>query len=201
MPRKVKIAPGKFNVVLPDGGAYGEGAEVVLTDEQFARLDADVIGVDVLDLGSGGMDYKAVIGDVAVERFIGSTETWEAEGVEILTEITVSPGATAGFLILVDGNTTIDPDVAETLAGWAEVVHIRDAAGAVVAEPEVWTLGEWSYATVAGNGPYQQWVETDVDSPAVGKWQSLTVGTLFTIGVTFIAGGTYRVVLRFYAAS
>ena len=50
--RQVKIAAGKFNVQLPDGGHYDQNKSVTLTDEQFSDLDASLIPAYVVDGGT-----------------------------------------------------------------------------------------------------------------------------------------------------
>lgn len=51
MSRSVEIAAGKSNVQLPNGGSYDAGDVVVLTDEEFAQIDADLIPGTIIDNG------------------------------------------------------------------------------------------------------------------------------------------------------
>jgi hypothetical protein len=51
MSRKVQIAAGKHEVTLPNGEIYDEGAQVILTDEEWQRVVSTAIGDEVIDLG------------------------------------------------------------------------------------------------------------------------------------------------------
>lgn len=56
MARIVRVAPGAGRIVLPNGGSYTDGQTVTLSEEEFDRLDPDVLGSlvtrDDSDLGS-----------------------------------------------------------------------------------------------------------------------------------------------------
>lgn len=66
MPRQVQIGGGYSNVQLPNGRAYNAGATVILTDEEFDRLDPDVIGTRVIDQGRVASSGDAVVTQAAV---------------------------------------------------------------------------------------------------------------------------------------
>lgn len=51
MAHSVTIASGKTNVALPNGFSYDAGDDVLLSDEEYARLRADLIPSYVIDNG------------------------------------------------------------------------------------------------------------------------------------------------------
>lgn len=56
MARTVEIAAGYTRVQLPNGFAYDAGQQVVLTEEQYAKLSASALGTSVLDRGGEDLE-------------------------------------------------------------------------------------------------------------------------------------------------
>jgi hypothetical protein len=98
MPRLVQVAAGQKDVVLPDLNRYQAGAQVVLTDAQFAQVTSAVTAGVLIDLGATGG------GTVTVNGKTGSNITLVPAdlGLPKVTPATTAPSTPAVNDIWVD---------------------------------------------------------------------------------------------------
>lgn len=107
MPRSVSIAAGQSNIQLPNGNAYDGGATVILTDEQYEQIRADLIGDLIIDNGP-----TARPGDMVY-----------IQGVDVPAPAALTSADAAGA----------NPTAAEHNALRADVIALRDTVAALEA--------------------------------------------------------------------
>lgn len=141
--RTVEIASGEANVVLPNGGLYDAGDQVVLTDEDFAKLNANILGTVLLDLGeTGGVVEAAGAGLVYIKRPLRLADLANGDVDEF------TPGF-AGHVVSVRYiNSAVGAGASATAALNLEIDGVNVTGGVVtVALASTDTIGEVSNGT------------------------------------------------------